>query len=538
MRLASRQTLSVVSIGTGAAIFLVAALLGWSGLMTLGALMVVGGAFAAFGGDSAVPSASDTEAFLVGLLASRGYAGAFELKDLRHEVYTGGGLSRILVRFGAEVVFSEPLYRAADPPALLFEGFNPRRLAWVRKIVTQLADENAPGAADLRARMPADPYQRKHVSLKTAKGAKVRVTGSASAAHTPNGWVYTVEEFGGTLGSTAETGEPIAALGEPLIINHRESERWLRDTIGSWRRYEREVHAVRQKLELARADYAGRAIEAFFATVKAGTFFHGTGETASGQQAPAHFFLEIVSADAQSRGIVFLLRNDGTWAQARRFAGMVGYNEGEHVVEINATTRAQDACPSGGPVVGSEGSFALRLHFAPGMPSTLSSFGGDLMLMLEEIARDALEPIRMRAYARRQRLVEAVAPGTVFVGQAVHARGERALALAFVPGADKGSVMARLETAEWSGMFTVQERCNRYETAGFDLVLEPVVKLGGDRPQDPGSYEAWLRLNLVVEENQLTGRIDAPGQPWQVTLRRSSSGTGQRGVPAREGIPA
>lgn len=522
-------------MAAGAAIFLVAALLGWSGMMTLGTLLAVGGAFAAFGGESGAPGAADTEAFLVGLLASRGYAGAFELKDLRHEVYTG---ARILVRFAADVVFTEPLYRPADPPALLFEGFNPRRLAWVRKIVGQLADENAPGAAELRARMPVDPYQRKHVSVKTAKGAKARVTGSASATRTPNGWVYALEDFGGTLGATADTGEPIAALGEPLIANHRESERWMRDTIGSWRRYEREVHALRQKMELARADYAGRAIEAFFATVKAGAYFHGTGETVSGQQAPAHFFLEVVSADAQSRTVVFLLRNDGTWAQARRFAGGVGYNEGEHVVEINATTRAQDACPSGGPVVGSEGSFALRLHFSPGMPSTLSSFGGDLMLMLEEIARDALEPIRARAYARRQRLVDSVAPGTVFVGQAVHVRGDRPLALTFVPGPDRGPVMARVETADWSGMFTVQERCNRYETAGFDLVLEPVVKLGSDGPPDAASHETWARLSLVVEENQLTGRIDGPGQPWQVTLRRSSSGTGMRGAPVREGAPA
>jgi hypothetical protein len=521
----------------GAVVFLIAVLLGWSGVMTLGGLMAGAGMLGLYGGERGVPSSTDTEAFLIGLLASRGYGGAFELKDLQHEVFTGGGSSKILVRFGADVVFSEPLYRVTDPPASLFEGFSPRRLSWVRKCIAQLVDENAAGAADLRARMPADVYQRKHVAAKTAKGAKARITGSASAASTPNGWVYNLEDFSGSLGTTAETGEPLGALGDPLILNNRDSERWVRETIVAWRRYEREVQALRQKVELARADHASRAIETFFTTVKAGTFFHGTGEASSRQQSPAYFFLEVVSADAETRGIVFLLRNDGVWSQARRFAGMVGYNEGEHVVEINAATRAEDAFANGGPIVGSEGAFTLRFHFTPGMPSGLSTFGGDLMLMLEEVAREGLEPIRVRAYSRRQRLVETMASGATFVGQASNTRGELALALTFVPGADRGAVMARLETAGWSGMFGVLERCNRYEAAGYDLVLEPVVNLGSEKPQDPSSHDAWTRVALTVEEGQLSGRIECPGTPLQVTLRRSSTGTGSRAAPARAGAP-
>ena len=538
MRTGTRQTLSLLSLIAGAAIFLVAALLGWSGLMMLGGLLAGGGLFGMYGGERGVPSSTDTEAFLLGLLTSRGYGGAFELKDLQHDVYTGGGSGKILVRFGAEVVFSEPLYRVADPPASLFEGFSPRRLSWVRKCIAQLVDENAAGAADLRARMPADVYQRKHVAVKTAKGAKARVTGSATATSATGRWAYTLEDFGGTLGTTADTGEPLAVLGDPLILNNRDSERWVRETIVAWRRYEREVQALRQKMELARADHASRAVDTFFSTIKAGTFFHGTGEASSRQQGPAYFFLEIVSADAGAGGVVFVLRNDGVWSQARRFAGAADYNEGEHVVEINAVTRAQDAFPNGGPIVGSEGAFSLRFHFTPGMPSGLSTYGGDLMLMLEEVPREGLEPIRARAYARRQRLIEAIAPGTTFVGQAANARGELALALTFVPGADRGAVMARLETAEWSGMFTVQERCNRYEAAGYDLVLEPVVNLGSERPQDPSSHDAWTRVGLTVEEHQLAGRIECPGQPLQVALRRSSSGTGVRSAPARAGAPA
>jgi len=537
MRAGSKQTLSLLSLIAGSAVFLIAAALGWSGVMTLGGLMAVAGVAGLFGGERGVPSATDTEAFLLGLLASRGYGGAFELRDLQHEVFTGGGSAKILVRFGADVVFTEPLYRAADPPAALFEGFSPRRLSWVRKCIAQLVDDNTAGAVDLRGRMPPDLYQRKHVAQKTAKGAKARVTGSAAAANTPNGWVYTLEDFGGSLGTTADTGEPLAALGDPLILNNRDSERWVRETIVAWRRYEREVQAMRQKVELAQADHANRAIEAFFGAVKAGTFFHGTGEATSRQTGPAYFFLEIVSVDMETRGVVFLLRNDGVWSQARRFAGVVGYNEGEHAVEINAVTRAEDAFPAGGPIVGSEGAFSLRFHFTPGMPSGLSSFGGDLMLMLEEVAREALEPIRVRAYARRQRLAEAIAPGATFVGKAANARGEVALALTIVPGADRSSIMARLETPGWSGMFSVQERCNRYDTAGHDLVLEPVVNLGSERPQDPTSHDAWTRVSLNVEENQLTGRIECPGPALQVALRRSSTGTGTRAAPTRAGAP-
>lgn len=503
--------------------------------MTLAALSVAAGMIGLYGGERGVPTLADTEVFLTGTLAARGFGGAFELKDLQHELFTGGGASRMLVRFAADVVFSEPLYRAADPPAVLFEGFNPRRLSWVRKIIAQLVDENAPGAAELRARMPPDMYQRKHVAVKTAKGGKARVTGSATVASSANGWIYTLDELGGTLGNTADMGEPVGALGDPLILNHRESERWVRETIVAWRRYEREVQALRQKVELSRADHAARAIETFFGTVKAGTFFHGTGEAASQQQGPAYFFLEVVSADAESALVVFLLRNDGTWSQARRFAGPVGYNDAEHVVEVNVATRAEDAFPQGGPLVGNPGAFALRFHFAPGMPSGLSTYGGDFMLLLEEVARESLEPIRARAYVRRQRLADAISPGATFVGQSVGPRGETAIALTFVPGPDRGGVMARLETAEWSGMFTVQERCNRYETAGYDIVLEPVVSLGGERPQDPTSHDAWRRVGLTVEDNQLSGRIECPGAALQVQLRRSSSGTGSRPAATRAG---
>lgn len=538
MRLGSRQSLSLVSVIAGSAICLVAALLGWSGMMTIGGLAAALGLFGLYGGERGVPQASDTEAFLVGLLAARGYAGAFELKDLQHEVFTGGGSSRLLVRFAATLTFSEALYRVADAPGSLFEGFSPRRLSWVRKVVAQLVDENIAGAAELRSRMPPDMYQRRHVVVKTAKGSKARISGTATAAHTATGWVYTLEEFGGTLGTTADTGEPLAGLGDVLILNHRDSERWVRETTVAWRRYEREVQAMRQKADIAQADHAARAIESFFATVKAGTFFHGTGEAMSRQQGPAYFFLEVVSADAEKGTVVFLLRNDGTWSQARRFAGSVGYNEGEHAVEINAVTRAEDAFPSGGPVVGGDGAFALRFHFAPGMPSGLSTFGGDLMLLLEEVQREALEPIRNRAYARRQRLADTITPGATFVGQASSARGAQALAMTFLPGADRASVLARIETADWSGVFTVQERCNRYETAGYDLVLEPVVNLGGERPQDPSSHDAWTRVNLVVEENQLSGRIECPGPALQVALRRSSSGTGARAAVPKDALSA
>lgn len=540
MRAGSRHSLALVSLIVGAAIFLVAALLGWSGLVTLGAALAVLGGVGVFGGERSLPSAADTEGFLVGLLASRGYAGAFELKNLEHDIFTGGSrAARILVRFAAEVTFTEALYRPADPPSSLFEGFNPRRLSWVRKILAQLVEENVAGAADLRARMPADMYQRKVVALKTPKGAKARINGTATAAHTANGWVYTLEQFGGTLGNPADTGEPIAALGDPLILNHRESERWARETVGAWRRFEREVHGLRQQAELARADHAARAVEAFFASVKAGTFFHGTGEPASRQQAPAYFFLEIVSADAETGGLVFLLRNDGTWAQARRFAGSVTYNEGDHVVEINAATRAHDAVPNGGPVVGSEGAFSLRFHYTPGMPAGLSTYGGDLLLMLEEVSREGLEPIRARAYGRRQRLIEAITPGATFVGQASNARAETGLALTFVPGSDRGALVARLETTEWSGMFTVQERCNRYEAAGADLVLEPVVNLGSERPPDPGAPDAWTRLTLTVEDGQLAGRIESPGPALQVLLRRSGAGaTARSGASTTAAVPA
>lgn len=537
MRVGSRQTLSTLLLIVGAAIFLVSSLLGWSTLVFIGLVVAGAGLFGLFGGERGVPSEVDTEAFLIGLLASRGFGGAFELKDIRHEIFTGGGSSRILVRFGAEVGFTEPLYRPSDPPAALFEGFNTRRLSWLRKVVAQLADEGAAGASDLRARMPADPYQRRHVALKTAKGAKATVSGSASATTTENGWVYTLEDFGGTLGTTAETGEPLAAFSEPLIMNNRDSERWVRETIVAWRRYEREVQAVREKIELARVDRASRAIESFYTSIKAGSYFHGTGEAASRQVPPGYFFLEIVSLDAATNGIVFLLRNDGVWSQARRFAGMVSYNEGDHVVEINAVTRAEDAFVNGGPVVGAEGAFALRFHFAPGMPAGLSSYGGDMMLMLEEVPREGLDPIRTRAYARRQRLVDAIAVGATYVGQATSSRGEFALALVFVPGADRASVMARLETEGWSGMFTVQERCNRYETSGVDLVLEPVVNLGSEKPEDPTSHDAWKRVGLVVEDNLLTGRIECPGQPLRVALRRSSGGVGARPTPTHTGAP-
>jgi hypothetical protein len=83
----------------------------------------------------------------------------------------------------------------------------------------------------------------------------------------------------------------------------------------------------------------------------------------------------------------------------------------------------------------------------------------------------------------------------------------------------------------------VHERCNRYETGGYDLVLEPVVNLGGEGSHDPNSHDAWTRVVLNVEETQLSGRIEGPGPPLQVALRRSGSDTGSHAAPARAGAP-
>ena len=109
------------------------------------------------------------------------------------------------------------------------------------------------------------------------------------------------------------------------------------------------------------------------------------------------------------------------------------------------------------------------------------------------------------------------------------------VALTFVPGVDRGTVLARLETAEWSGIFSVQERCNRYDAAGMDLLLEPVVSLAADKLADAQSHHAWRKVGLLVEDNQLSGQIEGAGAPMPLTLRRSSSGTGTRSASPRAG---
>jgi hypothetical protein len=282
--------------------------------------------------------------------------------------------------------------------------------------------------------------------------------------------------------------------------------------------------ALQERAQAADVDNGERQVRAFFRTVRAGSIFHGSGRSVSGQHAPLHFLLEVRSVDSDASNLAFTLRNDGSWENARRFQASVAYDVSERIVWVHGRTGKADACDKGGPLIGAEAAFTLDFHFKPGNPAVLESFGGDIVMQLEEVSRARLRELRAGFFPRRRDVLDGLRPGASYEGRVSTQAGEAPFTLQFIEAAVGGRrVDARLECAGWSGLFHVVENADSGAAGEFDLVLEPASPSTPEEMAREGGGSRWKRLQLSAVESGFRGLAESAAMSFEVALTPSTT---------------
>ncbi len=504
MRFTSSTFLAIACLIAAFALMALAGLLKVREIYVPVFLLLIAAAFfgyRAFSGT--LPTAEDTERFLIGLLASKGFGGAFCVSDVSSRAARGAAAGKAIVRFSAQVSMTEPLYKTALLDETQCAGFTPRRVSALLAAAQRLRGELGEAAGALAARPPEDPFDRRYLTAAAKQGLSVAFSGVAGASHNAGQWKLRVEELSGEFGGLVRTGLPRAAFPDAIVLDSSDGRQWVRDTMKAWVDFSAEVGELQKLADRLAAERAAAAVAAFFTVVRAGAFFSGPGASAAGQGAGTPFFLEWTSLEPAEKRAAFLLRNDGAWRLRRPFAGTVAGDPATGSALLRARTSAADAIPGAGPLLGVAAEFELEVRWRPDAPGLLAVAAGDFSAALLELAPAGLEAARAAAFPFERLLEQRLAPGARHSGRATGEGFDAALRLEFVEGPEPGRPLARVSCREAGGLFTVEIVSNRHAEAPRDLVLAPTAGFA------PGAdAEAWTSLALTLTAAGFEGVVE------------------------------
>ncbi len=493
---------------------------GWS--LTAVAALTVLAALGSTGRNDCLPDLADTQRFLNDELAQFGFSGAFRIEDLDHRITSGRAPDCANVHFRASLTITEPLYQATVLPADQCASFTPRRLAALFNVAEQLAPAIRASDEAMPA-VPPDPYTRTCIVARSEAGWKLSITGSARATHSPQrGWHYVMTDGPRELDGLVHTGRPRAAFVDAVVLDSSDGRNWLAETIAAWTAFENELARLRSLVDTHREQRGTESVAEFFASCRAGSCFQGTGETIIQANPPVPFFLEFTALDATQARVAFTLRRDRHSPDARNFQATVEADPTAEVVRLSARTQASDAVPEGGPLLNASTAFSIEFIWDPVGAIRLKGRGADFVFTLHDATSDGLDGLRALGIDRERAIWAAVTPGTAYGGSFSAGGVDQRLLLSFLPGAEAGGLSARLECADWSGIFTVC-RCGRQADATpnpYDLILEPVAVPAPVGAADSASTDAWQRLFLQVDGRELVGVIEQGTTSIPITLRR------------------
>ncbi|BET67132.1 hypothetical protein ASA1KI_20500 [Opitutales bacterium ASA1] len=463
------------------------------------------------------PTAADTERFLVDQLVTRGYAGAFKLSGLQSRAARGFGRLQFNVRYDAELIMTEPLYRPVQLTPEMTGRFTPRRISALCSIANRLGSELGPKAEGIAKTVPPDPFEFRYVEAASAQGLTLRLEGASDVRWGRRGvWVYADDGLPTVFDRLLKTGLPRARYGHAVVLDSSDGRVWFRDTMRAWEAFEARVAELQRSAEESRTERAREVVVRFFAEVATGTVFHGQGTSATGQMGPTPYFLEFTALDAGAGVATFSLRNDSGWSRARAFTGVVsGDPSGESAV-LTAHTRAVDARPEGGPLLEVGADFDLDVRWLAEAGGGLLGTCGDVVLKLDPLTPDQTVERRASVYPREGLLRVAMQAGATFAGTL---RGDGVIetfTLAFRES-DEGTSEAEVRCGSEMLRYAVEPAGSPYAQERCDIVLRRAE--GGEA----GVFASicWIRLDL--RGGDWEGRAGPGEVEKQVRLRRVRS---------------
>ena len=425
-----------------------------------------------------------------------------------HQDVSPLGSDAVRIAFRATVSCVDPLYSAVDAATYLKTEFK-RDRAKLAKAQTLLASKAGPRLRELAGKAPADVSTLVLLKLATPAASTFAYAGTLSGRRGATGWEF--QKLDASFRRAAPQGDPRPpAPPRSYVVGDAADRAALQAVMAAEEAYADQVIAARKTYE---AELEQKR-EAVAATFQPGTIFAGTAKQGNESEAVT---LEIGGLKSGLRQLTAELRNDGGWAEARRFEGKYDFDADDDTPAFTLQTRAQDAIRDGGPLLNRFDTWRLELR---GDGTELNGKAGDYTFALKRLTAEAAAAKKQELAADYEAMLAATAPGKMYHGVAVSADHSQSYSYRLTfDKQDRANAIVRATLS--SDARDDEKRAyhgtivgNRYQAAGYPLRLEsaPNARVASAPGQSPLGNGWNERQSFRLEGTNLVGQGD--GFTW------------------------
>lgn len=318
-----------------------------------------------------------------------------------------------MIAYRADTEVRESLYEPAEPTALFRDELKLDPAAWqqTRKV---LSGKTAPRILELAGLQGLDPtlLQSTFLHQTTAPGAKLSFTGKLRAVKGNAGWQLTGERP--TLGAGAARGQPRNAFaGSITLVDDAAAMQKIRGLAAAQADVPAKIEAGRLAFLEERHAAQEKIVADLVDSLKPGTVYAGTATADSG--APVKIFLEFTDANARSKRVTAVLRNDGSWSDQRALTGSYAFDADSEILNVTLATAAQQAVPDAGELLADAEDWQVGLQLVGGK---LSGHEHGHRFALNRLSEAEAAAARKEIEAASVALLEATATGKIYHGVA------------------------------------------------------------------------------------------------------------------------
>jgi hypothetical protein len=464
------------------------------------------------------PSHAEVRAYVESLVR-KDYQHVLTVNEIKHETFPDQSPDRMLVKFRATLELMEPLFQPTEMPSGVSAAMTDSDVADIRARVANVAEILNEKPASLSGDFPADPFANLFVKVATAKGAKVTMNGSLVATRNVDSWSFRPSLDLESLASWAGTGDlegsPRSAFGKAIDVESMDQLEQVRRQLNAWQSIANELEPLEKRAERHLADIRAErerkkteALASFVQAIKPGTVLHGVGKVSIDREpTSSHYFIEILGFSPSAATFTFGLRNDGDWANLRKFAAQYEFDSEANMVRVTGRSARRDAVEHGGTLVGFHDDVTIEFQYSSEDPHQLAPVPSTrhATFRVSVVADEKLEALRREAYQFERVILDGSKMGDIYYGTIRKDTLVFPVVMHFVkPANNARRVDVRLESARWENrarMYQVTSHTNQYEERQHRLILAPTGPSADDRAEDLLSDKDHHTILLNVSQD-------------------------------------
>jgi hypothetical protein len=416
----------------------------------------------------------------------------------------------------------QPLYSKIDTSDYLLRTFqlDSESIADARRMLADKGSSQNP-AFTAAAPFPGDPYQATILQLKSPANTVFSFQGVIDAHRNGDRWAFTL--VSGGFDGRSPQGDPRSVFGDATYVaGGADDDARLGSSVADLKAFAGRVTETRRNLELAHAATLDGRRKALLAQIAPGRVFRGLAvETGAQQGTP--LYLEIAERSPENE-VTALLRNDGSWRNARTFHGAWSADAEFENQILTLTSLPNEAVQNAGPFLENSQTWTFALHMDP--QGGLSERNRLFQYQFQPLNQDQVSTLKVRLDGEFEGAFAATESGSLYHGTAVsRATGaSEPILLRFTGRSEDGmSLEARIESAtrSWKRLLHGAINANARRSGGEPVRLQsasseaiddaPPESVLGDR----GGLEIHLGLkqgSLVGEDGHFTYRLSPAGE--------------------------